>query len=95
MVASSSKIKFWSAAPPRTLNPAAPSPPLDTPGRRVIALMTSASPNTTGICLILEAVNELTLICGLFIFKASTLLSMITSSKLSITSVRVKSIEMF
>ena len=55
IVASSNKIKFWSAAPPRTLNPAAPSPPLETPGKSVIALMTSASPKTTGICLIVEA----------------------------------------
>ena len=33
MVASSKRIRFWSAPPPRTLNPDAPSPALVTPGK--------------------------------------------------------------
>ena len=33
MIASSNKIKFWSALPPLTLKPEAPSPALETPGR--------------------------------------------------------------
>jgi len=51
-IASSNRIKFWSAAPPLTLKPDAPSPAEVTPGSRIIDLMMSDSPKTTGICFI-------------------------------------------
>ena len=88
-MASSRRIKFWSAAPPRTLNPEEPSPAFVTPGNKVIALITSDSPRTTGICLIVDEVNALTLICGLRILSFSTFFLMTTSSKLSIDSSRL------
>ena len=61
-MASSNRIKFWSADPPLTLNPDAPSPALVTPGNRIIDFIMSASPKTTGICLIVLVDNLLTLI---------------------------------
>ena len=61
-IASSSKIRFWSAEPPLTLKPDAPSPALVTPGSKIIDFIISASPKTTGICLIVLEVNLLTLI---------------------------------
>ena len=47
--ASSSKTKFWSIPPPRTLNPVAPSPTVDTPGNSCTDLTTSVSPKSAGI----------------------------------------------
>ena len=64
IVASSNRIKFWSAPPPRTLNPDAPSPALVTPGSNKIDFKTSTSPKTTGILLIAEIESLLTLISG-------------------------------
>ena len=46
--ASSSKIRFWSELPPRTLNPLAPSPTDETPGNKRMARKTSASPKSWG-----------------------------------------------
>ena len=89
-IASSNKIKFWSAAPPLTLNPDAPSPALVTPGNRIKDFIISASPKTTGICLIVEEVKLLTLIWGVFKFNFSILLSIIISSKFSEVSFRLK-----
>lgn len=51
IMASSQRIRYWSAAPPRTLNPEAPSPVFVTPGSNNIDLMILASPRITGIFL--------------------------------------------
>ena len=61
-MASSKRIKFWSAAPPLTLKPEAPSPALVTPGSNKRDFKTSASPKITGIFFMLAAVRPLTLI---------------------------------
>ena len=58
--ASSSKIRFWSALPPRTLNPLDASPTVLTPGKRVRVRTMSVSPNSCGIFLISLLVSELT-----------------------------------
>ncbi|MNE49462.1 hypothetical protein D3C80_1439820 [compost metagenome] len=79
IVASSNKIKFWSAPPPRTLNPEAPSPALVTPGSNKIDLRTSTSPRTTGIFLMVEIESLLTLISG-FLISVLALLSVMTTS---------------
>ena len=52
MVPSLKRIRFWSVAPPRTLNPPDASPTDLTPGNVTSTLSTSASPNTVGTCLI-------------------------------------------
>ena len=44
----SSKIKFWSTLPPRTLKPEAPSPTVETPGSNMMLRITSASPIKLG-----------------------------------------------
>ncbi len=41
--------RFWQALPPRTSNPPAPSASLRTPGRRVMDLIISFSPNSWGV----------------------------------------------
>jgi len=86
MVASSNNIKFWSAAPPRTLKPEDPSPAFVTPGNNRIDFITSASPKTTGTCFIVFEDSALTLIWGFLILVLSTFLVITTSSKLSIAS---------
>ena len=91
IIASSNKIKFWSAAPPLTLKPVAPSPPLETPGRRVIDLIISTSPKAAGI-LFIEAIESLfTLICGPLMLSFSISSSTITSISNSKAAVNLKS----
>ena len=87
-IASSKRMRFWSAAPPLTLNPEAPSPAEVTPGSKMIDLIMSDSPKTTGICLIVLEVSVLILIWVLliFIFSISVLIS--TSSKVCDSSVK-------
>ena len=51
-VASSSKIRFWSADPPLTLKPLLPSPAGLIPGNSWMVFKTSFSPNNTGMLLI-------------------------------------------
>ena len=48
MVLSLNRIRFWSADPPLTLNPAEASPTLFTPGSVRTAFNTSPSPNAVG-----------------------------------------------
>ncbi len=79
IVASSNRIKFWSAPPPRTLKPEAPSPALVTPGSNKIDFKTSTSPKTTGIFLMVEIESLLTLISG-FLMSIFVLLSVMITS---------------
>ena len=90
IVASSNKIKFWSAPPPRTLKPDCPSPALVTPGNVNNALIISTSPRTTGIFLIVAVESLLTLISGLRILVAVFSVLITTSSNSCPVSIRLK-----
>ena len=79
MVASSNNIKFWSAPPPRTLKPEAPSPAFVTPGSNKRDLRTSTSPSTTGIFLIAAIESLLILISGDLILISPLFVVIITS----------------
>ena len=56
-MASSNKIKFWSPAPPLTLNPPVPSPALDIPGSNVIVFKRSDLNQNNVIKLLAEKLN--------------------------------------
>ena len=71
--ASSSKMRFWSVLPPRTLNPEAPSPTVVTPGSSVIERITSNSPKNWGMVFICLAVNCVVDISARFKFSSSFL----------------------
>ncbi len=90
IVASSKRIRFWSAAPPLTLNPEEPSPALVTPGSSKMDFTTSASPSKTGIFLIVCTDKLLTLIWGFAIFNLSISSVTITSSSSSVSSNNLK-----
>ena len=55
-------MRFWSVAPPRTLNPDEPSEADCTPGSSVMDLMTSTSPISAGIFLMVIMSKVCTLI---------------------------------
>ena len=85
-MASSNSIRFWSPAPPLTLNPPVPSPALETPGSNWIVFKRSDSPNKTGVCLIVWFDKILRLIIGFLMSISSAFWVTITSSRLSMFS---------
>ena len=87
IVASSKSIKFWSAPPPRTLNPEAPSPAFVTPGSNKIDFKTSTSPKTTGIFFMVAIESLFTLISAFWVFVVFFSVT-ITSSNSSLLSVK-------
>ena len=88
MVASSNRIRFWSAEPPRTLKPDAPSPALVTPGSNCMVLSTSGSPKTAGVCKTVFERSRFTLISGFLMFTLSVSSIKTTSSSSSAAGVR-------
>ena len=62
MGAPSRRMRLWSVAPPRTLKPDEPSEADCTPGSRVMLLMTSTSPISAGIFLMVIMSRVCTLI---------------------------------
>ena len=62
MGAPSSNMRLWSVAPPRTLKPDEPSEADCTPGNKVMLLMTSTSPISAGIFLMVIISSVCTLI---------------------------------